>query len=125
LSVIVPVYKKEKTITRDIKSIVEVLATTPYSFEVIPVVDGTNLDRSLKVLKKLKDPRVFSVGYAENRGKGYAVRYGMKKAKGQIVTFRDSGEDINPLGMIMLLEHMKWYNADIIIGSKLHPASIV
>lgn len=125
LSVIVPVYKKEKTIVRDITNIVDVLATTPYQFEVIPVVDGTNLDNSLQVLKKIKDPRVHPMGYEENRGKGYAVRYGMKKAEGQIITFIDSGMDINPQGMIMLLEHMRWYDADIIIGSKLHPASIV
>jgi len=37
----------------------------------------------------------------------------------------DSGMDINPNGLSMLLEHFEWYNADIIVGSKLHPASKV
>jgi len=30
--------------------------------------------------------------------------------------------DIEPQGIIMLLEHMRWYEADVIIGSKLHAA---
>jgi hypothetical protein len=33
--------------------------------------------------------------------------------------------DLNPNGLSMLLEHMEWYNADIIVGSKRHPASII
>jgi hypothetical protein len=49
----------------------------------------------------------------------------MKEADGKVVTFIDSGMDIDPIGIIMLLEHMRWYDADVIIGSKLHPASIV
>ncbi len=125
LSVIVPVYKQEKSIQKNIQQILDALDTTPYTFEIIPVVDGTNLDKTLEISKKVKDPRVKPVGYAENRGKGYAVRYGMKKAEGEIVTFLDGGMDIDPQGIIMLLEHMRWYEADIIIGSKLHSASLV
>ena len=37
--------------------------------------------------------------------------------------FIDSGLEIDPNGISMLLEHMEWYNADIIVGSKRHPAS--
>ena len=39
--------------------------------------------------------------------------------------FMDSGLEIDPNGISMLLEHMEWYNADIIVGSKRHPASQV
>ena len=58
-------------------------------------------------------------------GKGHAVRFGMAKAKGEIVAFMDVGLDINPNALSMLLEHFEWYNADIIVGSKRHPASKV
>lgn len=33
--------------------------------------------------------------------------------------------DISPKGIMMLLAHMNWYDADIIIGSKKHPVSRV
>lgn len=49
----------------------------------------------------------------------------MTKAKGDYVMFMDSGMEIDPNGISMLLEHMEWYDADIIVGSKRHPASQV
>jgi glycosyltransferase involved in cell wall biosynthesis len=125
LSIIVPIYKQEKTIKEDLERIHNTLSITPYKFEIIGVVDGTTLDNSLSVAKTVNKTNIKIYGYENNRGKGQAVRYGMQKAKGDIVTFIDSGMDIDPNGIIMLLEHMKWYNADIIIGSKLHPASKV
>lgn len=125
LSVIVPVYKQEKTVVENVRQILAALEETQYSFEILPVVDGTSLDKSFQKLRKLRNPLIRPTGYTQNRGKGYAVRYGMKKARGEIITFIDGGMDIDPQGITMLLEHMKWYNADIIIGSKLHPASLV
>jgi len=123
LSVVVPVYKQEKHIKNDLENLIQVLENTPYDFEVIVVVDGTTLDKSLEQAKLVKDKRINVLGYPTNHGKGQAVRFGMQQAKGDIVTFIDSGGDINPQGIIMLLEHMKWYNSDIIVGSKLHSAS--
>ena len=125
LSIIVPIYNQEDTIVEDILAIAHTLDQTPYSYEIIPVVDGAIIDNSLSVLKKIGNKTIRPIGYQLNRGKGYAVRYGMKLAKGEIITFIDAGMDIDPMGIIMLLEHMKWYEADIIIGSKLHAASIV
>lgn len=125
LSVIVPIYKKEKTIIHELENIYQTLKLTPYKFEIIGVVDGTNLDNSESEAKKLKHKSIKIFGYPTNKGKGQAVRYGMQKAKGDIIMFIDSGGDIHPQGLIMLLEHMKWYDADIIVGSKTHPASKV
>jgi len=125
LSVIVPVYKKQKTIQKELEILSEVLNQTNYKYEIIAVVDGTSLDNSYQEAKKTKNSKIKVYGYKNNYGKGQAVRYGMQKAKGDVITFIDSGGDINPQGIIMLLEHMKWYNADIIVGSKLHSASKV
>lgn len=63
------------------------------------------------------------IGYRNNLGKGHAVRYGMARARGDIVGFIDAGVELNPNGLSMLLEHFEWYKADIIVGSKRHPAS--
>ena len=125
LSVIVPAYKQEKYIKKDLLRIYKVLKETAYKFEIIVVVDGTSLDKTYKKAKEIKNPYIRVFGYKTNKGKGQAVRYGMTKARGDIITFIDSGGDINPQGITMLLEHMKWYGTDIIIGSKLHTASKV
>ena len=70
-------------------------------------------------------PKVKIYGYPNNYGKGYAVRYGMAKTRGDYVAFIDAGMEIDPNGISMVLEHMEWYNADIIVASKRHPASQV
>ena len=124
LSIIVPAYKQEKTIIQDIEKIVQVMSQLRYDYEIIVVVDGL-IDGTFKNAKKIKSPKVIVTGYQHNHGKGYAVRFGMAKAKGSIVAFIDAGMDLNPNGISMLLEYFEWYNADIIVGSKLHPASKV
>jgi hypothetical protein len=40
-----------------------------------------------------------------------------------VTAFLDAGGDIQESGLSMLYEHLKWYNADIIVGSKRHTAS--
>lgn len=125
LSVIVPIYKQEKTIKKDLVNIDQVLKQIRYDYEIIAVVDGKKEDDSYKIAKKLKISKLKVFGYQNNHGKGYAVRFGMAKTKGDYIAFIDAGMEIDPNGISMIIEHMEWYNADIIVGSKQHPASHV
>lgn len=125
LSVIVPIYKQDKTIADDLSTILYALRGIRYDFEVIAVVDGIDIDKSYKIARSLRDPKLKVIGYRQNHGKGYAVRYGMAHTTGDYVAFIDAGMEIDPNGISMVLEHMEWYRADIIVGSKRHPASIV
>ena len=124
LTLIIPVYKQEKTIVENLKQIKKILDQIRYHHEIIVVVDGI-VDKSIEKIKQAMLPGVVTVGYIKNQGKSYAIRMGMKKAKGDYVMFIDAGMEIDPNGISMLLEHMEWYNADIIVGSKRHPASQV
>src|SRR3989344_2093119 len=124
ISVIIPAFQQQKTIARDIRRIEKVLNQLRYKFEMIVVVDG-NIDNTFDRAKKLASPVIKVFGYQHNRGKGYAIRYGMVRSKGNIIAFIDSGMDLNPNGLSMHLEHFEWYNADIIVGSKRHPVSKV
>ncbi|MGI5841373.1 MAG: glycosyltransferase family 2 protein [Patescibacteria group bacterium] len=125
LSVIVPVYKQEKTIKNDLLSIVSTLDNIRYNYEIIAIVDGTSVDKSFDMIESLRHPNIKVYGYGKNRGKGYAIRYGMAKTIGDYVAFIDAGMEIDPNGISMLIEHLEWYNADIIVASKRHPASFV
>jgi glycosyltransferase involved in cell wall biosynthesis len=124
VSIIIPIYKQEKTIKVDLENICDIMSKTRWDYEVIAVVDGSP-DNSYKEAKSLKLPNLQVYKYDINKGKGYAVRYGMARASGDYISFIDSGMDIDPNGISMLLEHMEWYNADIIVASKKHPASQV
>lgn len=126
LSVIVPAYKQEKTIEKDLKNIDQVLkqGLRDYAYEIICVVDG-EVDKTFENAKKVKSDKLKVIGYQHNKGKGYAVRYGIVRSKGDLISFLDAGMDISPKGIMMCMAHMEWYSADIIVGSKRHPVSRV
>lgn len=127
LSVVIPAYKAEKFIYKNILGVRNVLRSSSYRYEIICVVDG-KIDNTLREAKKAakKNPRLIRVhGYKKNKGKGHAIRYGMAQASGDIIGFVDAGFELNHKGLSMLLAHFEWYRADIIIGSKRHPASQV
>lgn len=125
LSVIVPAYRQEKTIQKDLRRITSVLKKLRYKSELICVVDGKT-DKTFERAKRLtKKYKMKVVGYDINHGKGYAVRFGMAKSRGDVIAFIDSGMDLDPNGLSMLLEHFEWYKADVMVGSKRHPVSKV
>jgi len=124
LSVVIPAYRQENTIVSDVKRIKSVLDNLRYNYEIVVVVDG-KVDHTFQNAKKIHSDKIKIVGYKNNKGKGNAVRFGIARTKGDLVAFIDSGFDINPKGIPMLLEHMLWYNSDIIVGSIRHSASKV
>lgn len=124
LSLIIPAYKQEKTIIENLLHIKRVLDTLRYNYEIIVVVDG-QIDKTFLKVKKAKIKNVICYQFPHNEGKSYAIQFGMHHARGDYVMFMDSGMEIDPNGISMLMEHMEWYNADIIVGSKRHPASQV
>lgn len=124
LSIIVPVYRQEKTIVRNIRSLLHALADIKVPYELIIVIDG-EIDGSFKAAKSVQSKYVRVVGYKVNKGKGYAVRFGMAQSRGDIVGFIDAGGDLKPESLPLMLDTLLWNDADIVIGSKRHALSKV
>lgn len=126
LSVIVPAYNCA-TIDRDLLGIQKSLEELNRPYEIICVVDGLKQakDKTYEIAQRVRGPRIKVYFYKENRGKGYAIRYGMARARGGLIAFIDAGSDLAATGIGLALEHLKWYQADIIVGSKRHHASRV
>ncbi|MCL4359701.1 glycosyltransferase [Patescibacteria group bacterium] len=124
LSLIIPVYHQEKTVRKNLQAIIGEMELLAIPYEIIVVVDGEE-DGSLPEAQKVSSPKLTVTGYKTNHGKGYAVRFGMAKSRGDTVGFIDGGGDLRAEGISMMLEHFRWYNADIIVGSKRHPVSKV
>lgn len=126
LSVIVPAYNCN-TVLKDLRLLTGYLNDLNHSWEIICIVDGRkdNHDHTYQKARKAKSLNVKVYTYRKNMGKGYAIRFGMARAGGGIIAFIDAGGDLEASGIGMALEHMKWYNADIIVGSKRHGASKV
>lgn len=124
LSIVIPAFRQEKTIVADIKNLNAILSGLPYKYEIIVVVDGF-VDKTYSNAKRIKAKGVRVIGYKKNQGKGHAVRYGMLNARGDVIGFIDAGMDLDATGISILLDSMLWHDADIIVGSKLHPESKV
>lgn len=124
LSLIVPAYKQEKTIVKDLKNLDLSLSSLRIKYEIIVVVDGY-VDKTYQKIKKLPMENLKVLGYEKNKGKGFAIKLGVEKAKGDIIGFIDAGMDLDPKEISMMLNIMEWNRAHIVIGSKLHPDSQV
>ena len=127
VSVVIPAYRAEKFIAKTLADVKRVLDQIRYDYEIICVVDGME-DKTFekaKIYAKKHPGKIRVLSYLTNLGKGHAVRYGMAQAKGDVIGFIDAGIELNPNGLSMLIEHFEWYDADIVVGSKRHPASKV
>lgn len=87
ISVIIPVFNREKTI---LKSIESVLRQTISDIEIIVVDDGST-DNSADIIKNIQDNRI-KYFYQINSGACVARNKGIEIAKGDIIAFHDSDD---------------------------------
>lgn len=92
LSVIIPAYNEHDRIVPTLSNTIAYLKEQPYSSEMIVVSDGSR-DETAQVAQNFEAPGntcIRVLEYHPNRGKGYAVRYGMQRSNGRIVMFMDA-----------------------------------
>jgi dolichyl-phosphate beta-glucosyltransferase len=92
LSIIIPAYNEADRIVHTLGNSLEYLARQPYDTEILVISDGSN-DSTGQVVRAVSCPlnvRISFHEYHPNRGKGYAVRYGMLRGKGEVVMFMDA-----------------------------------
>ncbi len=94
------------------------------SYEVIVVDDGSvddTYDKASSSAALTSNVRVFR--YADNGGKGYALKYGFESARGDLVLFLDADSDLPPAQIPRFLNCLENGKSDVVIGSKRHPKS--
>jgi len=128
LSLVIPTYKKQRDVLDQLERLYGFLSRKNPNFELIFVIDGY-VDNTKEILKKyVKENRlkkISIIGYKKNRGKGYAVRYGMKRATGDVIGFIDADTDIQIRTLGYALKALKDESVMAVIPSKLHKDSNV
>ena len=92
LSVIIPAYNEEDRIVQTLTKSLAYLGEQDYDAEVLVVSDGST-DATGDVVRGFTPPsrvRLSFLEYFPNRGKGYAVQYGMQRGEGDVVMFMDA-----------------------------------
>lgn len=124
LSVIIPAYNERGNIQQTLKHLEQSLDKLRHPYELIVVCDGCT-DDTAEQARALKLPHARVLEYEKNHGKGYALTFGANASKGEKVTFIDAGGDFDAGAIDKFSQLMDLFDADIVIGSKRHPASIV
>lgn len=118
LSVIIPTYNEEKTIADTTRKVLSYLKKQNFSFEILVADDGSK-DNTVEVVKKefINEPAVLVIERKENHGKGYTVREGMLKAKGEIRLFMDA-DNATDISHFDLMKPLFEKGYDVVIGSR-------
>lgn len=118
LSIIIPAYNEAERILPYLTEVTAYLTERYLSSEVLVVDDGSR-DRTAALVEKFQtdEPRVRLIRLPRNRGKGCAVRTGMREAQGELRLFADA-DGATPIRELERLETGIAQGADIAIGSR-------
>ncbi len=111
VSAIVPVFNEERTVAGVIKALLK----SPLINQVIVVNDGST-DRSLEIIERFRD-QIMILNLRKNRGKGFALAEGVRRANGEIVTFWDADNlNLSQKHIRSLLEPLLTNKAQVVLG---------
>lgn len=119
LSIIIPTYNEQRTIKELVRAVQRV--QYPVEHEII-IVDDASVDRTyeksamLKNYTELENIRLFKNDV--NKGKGYSIRIGIKRAKGDFVVIQDADNEYSPEDIPKLLQPLIDGKAEVVYGSR-------
>lgn len=114
ISIVIPVYNEENSVTPLHKEIKDVLSLLGHSYEIIFIDDGSN-DGTLTELKKLSPVKIIS--FARNFGKSQALQAGFDEAEGDYIITLDGDLQDDPREIPRFVNAMN-QNLDLVCGWK-------
>ena len=116
LSIIIPVFNEEKTIINILKKIKK-NSSSLSKYEIIVIDDGST-DQSKNLLENNKELYDKLLINETNKGKGFAVKKGIKNATGSHIIFQDADLEYDPDDFKKFEKIFTEFDADGVIGSR-------
>ncbi len=119
ISVVVPLYNEEESITELVDWIVKVMKSNNFTYEIIMVDDGSK-DDSWKVIEKLQseNSNVKGIKFRRNYGKSAALFCGFDESRGNVVITMDADLQDSPDEIPELYRMIKQEKFDLVSGWK-------
>jgi dolichol-phosphate mannosyltransferase len=119
LSIVIPAYNEEESITETIDQIEEAFSKVAIDHEIF-IVNDNSKDNTIKVLEELsiKYPAVKYETNLGSNGFGYAVRYGLERYSGECVAVMMADLSDSPYDLIRYYTTMLEGNYDCVFGSR-------
>ncbi len=114
LSIIIPVFNEKQTVGNIIKRAEATAQKNNIEHEIL-VVDDCSRDGSMEISRRM-GAKTYQL--KRHMGKGYALRAGFAKAKGDIIVTIDSDGSHRPEELLLLLAPIFKNKADLVIGSR-------
>ena len=114
LSIIIPVYNEKDTLLKILKK-VELVDIGDIEKEIIIIDDYSN-DGTTQLLKTIKKHKVYF--HSENKGKGAAIKLGLKKATGDLVIIQDADLEYDPNDYKKLIQPIIQKKFKVVYGSR-------
>jgi glycosyltransferase involved in cell wall biosynthesis len=122
LSIIIPMFNEEHTIKGLLSKLHEELISIQADYEII-VVDDCSTDESLRNLQDFRND-ISIISLLKNKGKGNAVRIGIKKSAGKFIIVQDSDLEYDPRNILSLLNTAIDKNIKVVYGSRVKGTKI-
>src|SRR5437763_14002834 len=106
LSVVVPAYREGEHIYDNLRQLLGELDHLGCQYEVVVVSDG-NTDGTAAEARRVGSDRVRVLDYDVNMGKGFALAHGVRRCKGELVTFIDADMELSPREIRNFIEVME------------------
>ena len=120
-SVVIPAYNEARRLPAYLNEVVAYFDGRGEPYEVIVVDDGSADETAARVLEaQAVHPAVTLHRLAENHGKGFAVRAGMRAARGALRLMADA-DGATPIAEVKRLETAIQGGADVAVGSRALP----
>ena len=124
LSFVIPAYNEEDSIENALASLDDMVQGTKLRYEIVVVDDGSMDNTRVRAIKYATgNGHVRVISYAQNVGKGYAVKSGFMQTTGDVVVFLDSDLEIGLDKIAQYVDALE--HGDIVIATKWHPDSVV
>lgn len=117
LTILVPCYNEGKIIEESLREILSFMSKKKYSWEIVVSDDGSRDDSAAKILG-LKSPNIKLVGYKINKGKGGALKEGIKNSSGDYIIFMDADLSVPVNTIDVFLRALEKGKEDVVIGTR-------